>query len=69
MTTALEIIGGIAIILAAAARVPPAISVVIRACIPVVTALRDLHHAIRHPEIKADDAHDLEQPDEQERSD
>jgi len=47
MTTALAIIGGIAVILGAAAKVPPALSALIRACIPVVTAVHDLRRAIR----------------------
>lgn len=47
MTTALAIIGGIAVILGAATRIPPAVSAFIRACIPMVTALRELHRAIR----------------------
>jgi len=50
MTTTLAIIGGIAVILGAAAKVPPAICTLIRSCIPVATAFRDLHHAIYHHE-------------------
>jgi hypothetical protein len=46
MTTALAIIGGIVIILGALAKVPPAASTLIRACIPVVRAVHDLRHAI-----------------------
>ena len=49
MTIALAAIGSMALILGAAARIPPAICTLIRACIPVVTALHDLSRAIsRH---------------------
>jgi hypothetical protein len=42
----LAIIGGTAIILGAATKIPPAICALIRACIPVAVALRDLRHTI-----------------------
>ena len=48
MTTALAIIGGTALILGAATRIPPAACTLIRACIPVATALHDLRRAISH---------------------
>jgi hypothetical protein len=48
MTTALAIIGATVIILGAATKIPPAISALIRACIPVAIALHDLRHAISH---------------------
>jgi hypothetical protein len=46
MTTALAIIGGAALILAAVTTIPPAVCALIRACIPVAAALHDLRHAI-----------------------
>jgi hypothetical protein len=46
MTTALAIIGGTAIILGAATKIPPAICALIRACIPLAAALHDLRNAI-----------------------
>jgi hypothetical protein len=48
MTTALAIIGGTAIILSAAAKIPLAVCTLIRTCIPLVAAAQDLHQAIRH---------------------
>lgn len=53
MTTALEIIGGIALILGAVAGIPPAASALIRSCIPVAAALRDLRQAFSSPSKKA----------------
>ena len=55
MTTALAIIGGIAIILGAATKIPLAVCALIRSCIPVVTAIHDLSRAIR-PRSEANDA-------------
>ena len=57
MTTALAVIGGIAVILGAATKIPVAVCALIRACIPVITALHDLRHAIRHNSNKIDKAH------------
>jgi hypothetical protein len=56
--SALAIIGAIPIILAAAATVPPAISALIRAFIPMVSDFRDLYHAMCRRENRADDASD-----------
>lgn len=47
MTTTLAIIGGIVIVLGASAKIPHAVSVLIRACIPMVKAFHDLRRAIR----------------------
>lgn len=47
MTITLTIIGGILIVLSAVTRIPLAVSALIRACIPVVTAIHDLRRAIR----------------------
>ncbi len=55
MTTALAIIGGIAVILGAATKIPPAVCTLIRTCIPLVTAIHDLGHAIRHRSNEAND--------------
>jgi hypothetical protein len=56
MTTALAIIGGIAVILGAATKIPPAVCALIRGCIPMVTAIHDLGHAITHRGNEANDA-------------
>lgn len=56
MTTVLAIIGGIAVILGAATKIPPAVCALIRACIPLVTAIHDLGRAIRHRRNEANDA-------------
>jgi drug/metabolite transporter (DMT)-like permease len=47
MTITLAIIGGILIVLNAVSRIPLAVSALIRACIPVVTAVHDLRQASR----------------------
>ncbi len=47
MTIALAIIGGIVIILGAAARIPPAAAAFLRACIPLITALREVRDTLR----------------------
>jgi hypothetical protein len=47
MTIALAITGGIVIILGAATKIPPAITALVRACIPAITAFRDLRDAFR----------------------
>jgi hypothetical protein len=56
MTTALAIIGSLAIILGAATKIPPAVCALIRACIPLVTAIHDLGRAIRHRSNEANDS-------------
>lgn len=56
MTTALAIIGGTAVILSAATKIPPAVCALIRTCIPLVAAVHELHHAIRHS--RNDETHD-----------
>jgi hypothetical protein len=58
MITALATIGGIAVILGAATKIPPAVCALIRACIPLVTAIHDLGHAIRHRSNEVNDARD-----------
>jgi hypothetical protein len=58
MTIALATIGGIVVILGAATKIPPAICALIRACIPLVTAIHDLGYAIRHRSNEANDAHE-----------
>lgn len=45
-TAILAVIGGITLILTAAARVPAALAEFLRACILVATAARDLHIAL-----------------------
>ncbi|MFC9621236.1 hypothetical protein ACFTXM_14980 [Streptomyces sp. NPDC056930] len=47
LTTVLAVIGGIVIIIGAAARVPKAVAELIQACIPVVHALNELRGAIK----------------------
>ena len=42
----LAVIGGITVIRTAAAKIPAALADLIRACIPVADAARDLHAAI-----------------------
>ena len=49
MTTALTIIGGAAVILSAATKIPPAVCALVRACVPVVAAFHDLRRAFQHP--------------------
>ena len=56
MTTALAIIGCITVILGAATKIPAAVCALIRACIPMIAAFNDLHHAIRHLTNKVDNA-------------
>jgi len=57
MTIALAIIGGIAVILTAATKIPLAAAAFVRACIPLITAIRDLHGAVFvHPYHKANGA-------------
>jgi hypothetical protein len=46
ITVILAMIGGTTLILTAAARIPPALAEFLRACIPVVTALRELRIAL-----------------------
>jgi hypothetical protein len=58
MTTALAIIGGTAVILGAATKIPPAVCALIRACIPMAAAFHDLRHAIRHRSNEIDAARD-----------
>jgi hypothetical protein len=52
MTIALAIIGGTAVILGAAAKIPPALSALMRACIPVIAAARELRSAIDQGRVK-----------------
>lgn len=56
MTTVLAIIGGIVVLLGTATRIPLALSSLVRACIPLVHALDDLHEAIRHRRRRLDDS-------------
>lgn len=48
-TTVLAVIGGMAVILAAAARIPAAAAELIRACIVLVDAIKDLRAALQRP--------------------
>jgi Sec-independent protein translocase protein TatA len=48
-TTVLAVIGGMAVILVAAARIPAAAAELIRACIVLVDAIKDLRAALRRP--------------------
>ncbi|MFJ5045531.1 hypothetical protein ACIQH7_09795 [Streptomyces anulatus] len=47
LTTMLAVIGGIVIILGAAARIPNAVAELIRACIPVINAFHELRTALK----------------------
>jgi hypothetical protein len=62
MTTALAIVGAITVILGAAAKIPPAVCLLIRAVIPVATAFRELCHAIRPDRDEVNDSHGDAQP-------
>jgi hypothetical protein len=59
MTIALAVIGSTVIVLTAATRVPAAAAVFLRACIPLIDALHELHDAIRrhrsHKSVKGPD--------------
>jgi hypothetical protein len=55
-TAILAMIGGAALILTAAARIPPALVELLRACIPVVTALCELRTALNASTIRDDSA-------------
>jgi hypothetical protein len=46
MTTVLATIGAVVIVLGAATKIPLAAAALIRACIPVVTAISDFHDAL-----------------------
>jgi len=56
MTTALALIGGIAVILGAVTKIPPAVCALIRACIPLVAAIHDLGHVVRNHGEEPNDA-------------
>jgi hypothetical protein len=60
MTVALAIAGGIVVVLAAATKIPPAVGALIRAFIPVVTAVHDLRQAISNCGSRDDDVHDAD---------
>lgn len=45
--TALAIIGGIVVVITAAAKIPIAGAAFLRACIPLIYAFRDLRNALR----------------------
>jgi hypothetical protein len=47
MTTTLAIIGGIIVVLGAAAKIPYTVSALIRACIPMVQAFHDLRRVMQ----------------------
>jgi len=60
VTTILAIIGGIALVLTAAARIPTALAELLRASIQLVAAARELRNALdggTH-ELASDEAHD-----------
>lgn len=48
-TTVLAVIGGVVVILVAAARVPAAAAELIRACILLIDAIKDLRAALQRP--------------------
>jgi Sec-independent protein translocase protein TatA len=48
-TTVLAVIGGMVVILVAAARIPAAAAELIRACILLVDAIKDLRSALQRP--------------------
>jgi len=52
-TTVLAVIGGMAVILVAAARIPAAAAELIRACIVLVDAIKDLRAALQRPTLNA----------------
>lgn len=52
-TTVLAVIGGIVVILVAAARIPAAAAELIRACILLVDAVRDLRTALQRTATRA----------------
>jgi hypothetical protein len=47
MTIVLAIIGGTVVIIGAASKVPPAAAAFLRACIPLISAYRELCNALR----------------------
>jgi hypothetical protein len=52
-TTVLAVIGGMVVILVAAARIPAAAAELIRACILLVDAIKDLRAALQRPTLDA----------------
>lgn len=59
MTTALAVIGGAVVILSAASKVPPAVSALVRACVPVVAAFHELRHAFHNPDDRSGKTSDV----------
>jgi hypothetical protein len=62
MTTALAIICGIDVLFGVATKIPTAACTLIRSCIPMVNAIHDLGHTIRHRSNEADAASDETKP-------
>ncbi|MQY08884.1 hypothetical protein [Actinomadura macrotermitis] len=50
LTTVLAGLAAAVLIVGAAARIPAALADFLRACLPVVHAARELHHALTHPD-------------------
>ncbi|MFD4866875.1 hypothetical protein [Streptomyces sp. NPDC058412] len=63
LTTILALIGGIVIILGAAARIPNATAELIRACIPVINAFHELRAALKRTTPRARQMEPEEQSD------
>jgi hypothetical protein len=61
-TAILAVIGGITVILTAAARIPPALAEFLRACILVATAAHELRAALSR-RVPEDDAVENTDPD------
>jgi uncharacterized membrane protein YphA (DoxX/SURF4 family) len=54
MTMVLTITGGIVLILGAATRIPTAATAFVRACVPLIAAIHDLHDAMTHHSRRTD---------------
>ncbi|MBN6547645.1 hypothetical protein, partial [Actinacidiphila bryophytorum] len=50
MTTILAVIGAAVVVFGALAEIPPALAALVRACIPVVAAVRELRAALSRAE-------------------
>ncbi|MCX4791765.1 MULTISPECIES: hypothetical protein [unclassified Streptomyces] len=68
LTTILAVIGGIVIIIGAAARVPKAVAELIQACIPVVHALNELRVATERNTQKVSREEDENTPELERRA-
>jgi cell division protein FtsL len=62
MTTILTIIGGIVLLLGAVTKIPPALCALIRACIPVATALHELRQAVSRRSNETSEHESLSSP-------